>query len=192
MIHGLVEPVVDPEIDRQYDSVDTGLAAVLGAGVGIIGTLGTACLTYLTTRQQGRVEHGQWLREQRQRAYEDFLIAYDRFAGAATALEDELKEGQAEGLQDLTVSLKESLDTFITARSRVAVNGPDFASKSAGKMATLLREVVSSLKAWRDDLLSEADVSEKSAQLHEIQSRIQYAYRDFIRDVRSVLESPPP
>lgn len=189
--HGLIESVVDREIDRQYVGVDQGLAAVLGASVGVIGTLGTACLTYLATRQQGRVEHGHWLREQRQRAYEEFLITYDRFAGAATALEDALLEGRAEGLQDLTAALKESLDTFATARSRVAVTGPAAASKSAGKIATLLREVVSALKAWQDDLPSEGDASEKSTRLHELQSRVQYAYRDFIRDVRSVLESPP-
>ncbi|MGV9563932.1 hypothetical protein [Streptomyces sp. NPDC003480] len=171
--------------------MDQGLAAVLGAGVGVIGTLGTAFLTYVATRQQGRVEHGQWLREQRQRAYEDFLIAYDRFTGAAIALEDALKRGQTEVPQDLSASFRDSLETFISARSRVAVTGPAFASQSAGKVAALLREVSTSLEAWLDDLLSGADVSGRNAQLQELQQRVQYAYRDFVRDVRGILESPP-
>ncbi|MFF4508078.1 hypothetical protein [Streptomyces sp. NPDC001401] len=172
------------------------MAAVLGAGVGVVGTLGTACLTYLATRQQakdqGRVEHGQWLRGRRQLAYEDFLIAYERFAGAATALEDALEDGRTDGLENLVAALKESLDTFGNARSRVAVAGPQFVSQSAGQVATLLRGARRSLMAWRDDLLSgAADVSERSAQLRDLQGQIQLAYRDFVRDVRNILEAPP-
>ncbi|MDF2266207.1 hypothetical protein P2Q00_12270 [Streptomyces coacervatus] len=171
------------------------MAAVLGAGVGVVGTLGTACLTYLATRQQakdqGRVEHGQWLRGRRQLAYEDFLIAYERFAGAATAMEDALEDGRTEGLENLAAGLKEAVETFGNTRSRVAVAGPQFASQSAGQIATLLRGAHRSLLTWRDDLLSGADVSDRSAQLRELQGQIQLAYRDFVRDVRSILEAPP-
>ncbi|GGV63027.1 hypothetical protein GCM10010277_68830 [Streptomyces longisporoflavus] len=52
---------------------------MLGAAVGVIGTLGTATLTYLATRHQvrdqGRVDHAKVLREERKAAYLDFLEA---------------------------------------------------------------------------------------------------------------------
>ncbi|MGP3944068.1 hypothetical protein [Streptomyces sp. 6N106] len=59
--------------------MDQGLAAVLGATVGVVGTLGTACLTYLTARHQardqGRVAHAQTVRDERRATYLEVLTA---------------------------------------------------------------------------------------------------------------------
>lgn len=176
--------------------MDQGLAAVLGAGVGVVGTLGTACVTYLATRHQAkdqeRVEHGQWLRQQRQRAYEDFLVAYDRFAGAATAMEDALQVRRTEGLEELAVSLKDAIEDFGSARVRVAVAGPHFASQSAGRIAILFQDVRRLLLAWRDAQTAGDDTTELSTQLQNSRGKTQLAYRDFVRDARTVLESPAP
>ncbi|MDF3300195.1 hypothetical protein [Streptomyces tropicalis] len=175
--------------------MDQGLAAVLGAAVGVVGTLGTACFTYLATRQQTRdrerVEHGQWLRQQRQQAYENFLIAYDRFAAAATAVEDALQGPRTEGYEDYVAALKDAMDAFGSARVRVAVAGPHFASQSAGRIAVLFSQTLKSLQAWGEAQASGGDVSETSSQLHDVQGRVQLAYRDFVRDARSILETPP-
>ncbi|MCX5441183.1 hypothetical protein [Streptomyces sp. NBC_00063] len=188
--------VVERKVVRQHVTVDQGLAAVLGAGVGVVGTLGTACLTYLATRHQTkdqeRVEHGQWLRQQRQHAYEDFLVAYERFAGAAAAMEDALQGQRIEALEELAVTLADATEDFSSARVRVAVAGPHFASQSAGQIAILFHEVRRYLLAWREAQMSGDAGSEMSDQLQGKQGKIQLAYRDFVRDARSILESPSP
>ncbi|MFJ6797664.1 hypothetical protein [Streptomyces sp. NPDC091268] len=59
--------------------MDQGLAAVLGAAVGVTGTLGTAVLTYLAARRQavdqGKVDHEKALREERRLAYLSLMQA---------------------------------------------------------------------------------------------------------------------
>ncbi|MFH8224748.1 hypothetical protein ACH4C2_37090 [Streptomyces sp. NPDC018057] len=59
--------------------MDQGLAAVLGAGVGMVGALATAALTYASTRYQARhqrmYEHAKTLREERRTAYLNFWNA---------------------------------------------------------------------------------------------------------------------
>ncbi|MFF2653929.1 hypothetical protein [Streptomyces sp. NPDC058045] len=57
--------------------MDQGIAAVLGAAVGVLGTLGTAVATYgaasKQARDQARATHVQRLRDERREAYLSFL-----------------------------------------------------------------------------------------------------------------------
>ncbi|WP_333772375.1 hypothetical protein [Streptomyces sp. IBSBF 3136] len=59
--------------------MDQGLAAVLGAGVGVLGTLGTALLAYGAARRQavdqGKVDHAKELRAERRETYLAFIEA---------------------------------------------------------------------------------------------------------------------
>lgn len=59
--------------------MDQGIAALAGAGVGVVGSLGTALLAYLAAgrqaRDRGRIEHAQKLREERRTAYRLFQRA---------------------------------------------------------------------------------------------------------------------
>ncbi|MBO7938136.1 hypothetical protein JTP77_019765 [Streptomyces sp. S9] len=63
--------------------MDQGTAAVLGACVGVIGTLGTAVLTYMAARhqmrEQGKIEHRKIIRAERREAYRGFLLDVSRF-----------------------------------------------------------------------------------------------------------------
>ncbi|MGF0177248.1 proline dehydrogenase [Streptomyces sp. Marseille-Q5077] len=56
--------------------MDAGLAALLGAAVGSVATLGTAIVS---GRAQARAQHDQWLRQHRRDAYAGYLSAlHDR------------------------------------------------------------------------------------------------------------------
>jgi hypothetical protein len=59
--------------------MDQGTASVLGAVVAVAGVLVTAWLTYRASRRQprdqGDVDHGRTLREERRAAYEGFIAA---------------------------------------------------------------------------------------------------------------------
>lgn len=59
--------------------MDQGTASVLGASAAAVGVLATAVFTYRGSRRQprdqGQVEHGRALREERRTAYEGFIAA---------------------------------------------------------------------------------------------------------------------
>lgn len=63
--------------------MDQGTAAVLGACVGVVGTSGTAVLTYMAARhqirEQGKIEHKKTIRAERREAYRGFLMEVSRF-----------------------------------------------------------------------------------------------------------------
>jgi len=57
--------------------MDQAVAALCGAGIGVVGTLGASWLTYVGTRRQapdqGRIEHARQLRTERREAYLAFM-----------------------------------------------------------------------------------------------------------------------
>lgn len=61
--------------------MDAGLAAVLGASVGVLGTLGASVLTHIATRRQasdqGVIDRAHKIREERQEAYLDVMETLD-------------------------------------------------------------------------------------------------------------------
>ncbi|GAB7102118.1 hypothetical protein JCM4814A_04320 [Streptomyces phaeofaciens JCM 4814] len=63
---------------------------MLGASVGVLGTVGTAVLTYLAARKQaddqGRVTHRSALRAERRDAYLAFLQAHESIDGALNVI----------------------------------------------------------------------------------------------------------
>ncbi|MBO8191383.1 hypothetical protein ITI46_06705 [Streptomyces oryzae] len=63
--------------------MDQGTAAVLGACVGMVGTLGAAVSAYVAARhqvrEQGKTEHKKTIRAERREAYRGFLMEVSRF-----------------------------------------------------------------------------------------------------------------
>lgn len=57
--------------------MDQAVAALCGAGIAVVGTLGASWLTYVGTRRQardhGRIEHARQLRAERRDAYLSFM-----------------------------------------------------------------------------------------------------------------------
>ncbi|WP_208032751.1 hypothetical protein [Streptomyces cyanogenus] len=70
--------------------MDQGVAAVLGASVGVVGALGAATLTYIATRKQavdqGVVDFRKSLRSERREAYLAFMQAVEGLHPVLVAL----------------------------------------------------------------------------------------------------------
>lgn len=61
---------------------------VVAAVVAVIGTFGGLYLGRQQAKDQAQVEHGQWLRDQRQSAYADFLTAWDAAGKSLNQMEE--------------------------------------------------------------------------------------------------------
>ncbi len=121
--------------------MDAGVAAVLGAAVGVVGTLGTAMLTYAAARRQARdvgaVEHGHWLRERRHERYLAFLDGLDAWDRALDLIWEPLHEyrsdpiaGRARFLAALE-PLQDRCDELTKLQERVSLVGPVGAANAA-------------------------------------------------------------
>jgi hypothetical protein len=83
--------------------MDQAVAALLGAGIGVVGTVGASMLTYFGVRRQapdqGRIEHARQLRIERREAYLAFLALLDPLehvpSGPASSLPAEEYEALA-------------------------------------------------------------------------------------------------
>ena len=87
--------------------MDPGLAAVLGATVGVLGSLGTAVLTWSATRwrvrTETRTEHARWRHQVRRDAYIGLLTSARTATSALlTALETLHANREQEAQQELT------------------------------------------------------------------------------------------
>lgn len=71
--------------------MDQGTAAVLGACVGVVGTIGTAVLTFIAARtqvrDQGMIEHRRTVRTERRDAYRAFMTS---ISNVEQALENQM------------------------------------------------------------------------------------------------------
>ena len=177
-------------------AVDQGVAAILGAGVGVVGTLGTAVLTYLAARQQNRdqgsIEHDRWLRDQRQAAYAGLLAGYEELSACALRLEEALAaRADKERLDSLVAELAAKTTTFDHARVRISVAGPKSASTAAGQVNVGFRRVHAALLKLRECQDARTPTAEAKAELAAARAQVPYAYRDFTREARRVLETPP-
>ncbi|MEV6581317.1 proline dehydrogenase [Streptomyces sp. NPDC051582] len=91
--------------------MDSGLAALLGAAVGSVTTLGAAIVN---SRAQARSQHAQWSRQHRRDAYTGYLSALHDRDIAMDAILDALRSDQP----DLP-SLDEKIDRFIALAREV-------------------------------------------------------------------------
>ncbi|MFF7329700.1 hypothetical protein [Streptomyces sp. NPDC008150] len=73
------------------------IAAIAGGVLGIGGTLAGVVTSRRQTVDQATVEHGQWLRGQRQTAYTETLAAWDTFLGEAQQFWQRYEFGLPEG-----------------------------------------------------------------------------------------------
>lgn len=83
--------------------MDAGLAALLGAAVGSVATLGAAIVS---GRAQARAQHDQWRRQHRRDAYADYLSALHERDIAMDAILDALRADDPD-LPDVDESVRE-------------------------------------------------------------------------------------
>ncbi|MGW2292710.1 hypothetical protein [Streptomyces phaeochromogenes] len=176
--------------------MDQGLAAVLGAAVGIVGTLGTGTLGYLAARRQasdqGCIDHAHQLRADRREAYLALLQALKPVHEIVNVVVEELRERGIEyepnweelgRVADLASSAEKSV---AAAAQTVELYGPFEASNSAACISSTFEE----LEALIGKVVLRAD----SADLRRISPVLNQLARhrvEFIAAGRTVLESVP-
>ncbi|MGF0167433.1 hypothetical protein OH717_01560 [Streptomyces albidoflavus] len=109
--------------------MDSGLAAVLGAGItGVVASLG-ALLTYQQTKVQVRSNAKLALREPRRKIYGDFLTACREASDAVWGvLEEETREAPAEAIHSVLDGRLSGLRHLL---ADVDLEGPDAVSEAA-------------------------------------------------------------
>lgn len=175
--------------------MDQGLAAVLGAGVAVIGTLGTAGLTYMATRSQardqGRVDHRQKLRDERRDAYGAFMDTtepLDRVIFDLVDTECIVDNYQSSYAVDAAERALEELDVAVhglyRARTRVRLLGPRSVSAWADELwvdAAYLKTVLTDFVAGRINMV----------EFQEAVDKVEISKREFAESANAVLEALP-
>lgn len=115
----------------------TGLGAVVGARATKFGAEKSAEAIRRQVQDQGAIEHGHWLREQRFSTYESFLEAWDeclRITQASAA--DDAPDST--GLEDLRLAA----DRMAGRARRIAILGPPEVTDAAESLAATMQEDV--------------------------------------------------
>ncbi|MGW3102902.1 hypothetical protein [Streptomyces sp. NPDC001100] len=175
--------------------MDQGLAAVLGAGVAVIGTLGTAGLTFRAARcqarDQSRADHRQKLRDERRDAYGAFMETTEPLDRAIFDLVDteciidnyqspSALRASEEALADIDVAVHD----LYRARMRVRLIGPGSVSAWADELwndAAYLKTVLTDFVTGRINM----------ADFQEAVDKVEISKRRFAESANAVLEALP-
>ncbi|MFF4260332.1 hypothetical protein ACFY1L_55330 [Streptomyces sp. NPDC001663] len=180
--------------------MDQGIAATLGAGIGIAGTLGASYLTYAATRHQTRAqihtEQVRWLRDERKTAYLAFLDEAEkrveelqghrrRFSGY---MEDAGSSPEWEHERQL---MQEWYDQLVVLRrliTRVSLAGPRSVGAAAlGVWAGITTVHLALFRLCRGEAVSDAWTQEYERST----DRLFDAQEQFTNEARKVFEEPP-
>lgn len=173
--------------------MDQGIAAVLGAAVGITGALGSALVGYMTarhqSRDQGRLDHGLKLRDERKAAYMAFLGQTESTLSSLAFLGDCLFEPE-EGSQPAWLAIEQHIDALEEDRSeleilrtRVALAGPKGADDRAGEVC-----VARNIEPLRSCPRLDASTQPRFDVLFQVAN---VRHQNFVTTVRAVLTEPP-
>ncbi|MEU8890357.1 hypothetical protein [Streptomyces sp. NPDC048442] len=115
----------------------TGLGAIVGARAARFGAERNAETVRRQVQDQGAVEHGHWLRQQRLITYETFLEAWDeclRLTRASGRADDPDSTGMEE--------LRTAADRMAERARRIAILGPDEVTYAAEDLTVTMQEDV--------------------------------------------------
>ncbi|WP_125935797.1 hypothetical protein [Streptomyces sp. WAC 06738] len=177
--------------------MDQGIAAVLGAGVGILGTLGAGVLGYVAalrqTRDQGRVDHGLRLRDERREIYLDFITVAERMESLIRELRSMVEPDEDTEPAWLAVEKREEelagdakqLSRLLT---RITLAGPTSVREPA---ETIVEVLESATDFRREGADTQDDLQVLHRRLDEFIQQYERAEVALIGAVRQVLEGPP-
>ncbi|GEB51845.1 hypothetical protein [Streptomyces cacaoi] len=178
--------------------MDQGLAAVLGAGVGVLGTLGTAAVTYAAARRQtldqGKVDDTKAIRGERRDAYLAFIEAAEPvdFVLHSLAHSDEVP-GSCERppntavLNEMVEDIDSAVHALYKAQARIDLVGPSSVVSEAVNVWGAARDLRSFLQAvLRGDVAP--DVYAQA--LETAVDAVEKARDDFGRAARDVISTP--
>ncbi|MFJ2198992.1 hypothetical protein [Streptomyces violaceusniger] len=139
--------------------MDQGIAAVLGAGVGVLGTLGTAALTHMAARRQtldnGKVQHWQKMRDERKETYLSFLSAVEDFQAEVSGFHASLLPPEAESNTPPISGSRKAAGDCLTKLygqcNRVGLAGPTPMADQARAVRTTATSAFATLENLRRD-----------------------------------------
>ncbi|WP_157847035.1 hypothetical protein [Streptomyces achromogenes] len=164
--------------------MDSGLAAVLGAGItGGVASLG-ALLTYRQTKVQLRSNAKLALREPRRKVYRDFLTGSREAVRAVLDLVDE-DTGEV-GLGPLCLVLDEHSPTLMRLLAEVDLEGPQAVSDAANDVVEELVKLHTS--ALAADLSGLVDDEGRPARIGgDFLAEVRAAMKEFVVVARAAL-----
>ncbi|MCL8015915.1 hypothetical protein [Streptomyces sp. AS02] len=135
--------------------MDQGIAALLGATVGVLGTVSASAMSGWSSRQQIRaqatVDHAQWRRQARRDAYSAFLAPAHETRNALKRAARALIDGaEVEEAHRQLQAAHDTLGQAQAAWSALAVEGPDSVEQAANSVKTALHSMHTTLLAWCD------------------------------------------
>lgn len=141
-------PCVTP--GRQNSSMDSGVAAVMGAAVGVVGTTLAAAVAGISAQRQIRSEHRHWRRQLRRDAYSAFTAKADELHKALK----EINAGLIAPGADLDV-LREGLGAargllhggLADAQATVEIEGPEKLARMAEELSRSLSACLAAISA---------------------------------------------
>ncbi|MFJ9030029.1 hypothetical protein ACIRQP_16190 [Streptomyces sp. NPDC102274] len=166
--------------------MDSGLAAVLGAGItGAVASLG-ACLTYRQSKVQIRSNAKLALREPRRKVYSDFLTAC---RGAVTAVLDLVDEDTGEvSLGPLCLALDERFPALMHLLAEVDLEGPQAVSEAANKVIKALSDLHAT--AYSADLSGLVDDDGRPVRISgDFMAEARTAMKEFVAAGRKALQT---
>ncbi|WP_143652599.1 hypothetical protein [Streptomyces sp. 13-12-16] len=174
--------------------MDQGLAALLGATVGVAGTVLASAITGWSARQQvqaqARAEHAHWRRQVRRDAYSAFLapasecqhalkMAGRAFVGERDTEEVDRRLQQAQGQLALAQA----------AWANLAVEGPEAVEQAARSVYTTLKSTQTTLLAFRDAPADAPDGNVRFVERHAVEvARLSERIGEFTAAARSALD----
>lgn len=136
--------------------MDQGLAALLGATVGVVGTVAASAISSGATRRQlegqAKVEHSHWRRQLRREAYSAFLAPANE---SRTALKMAARAlvGDAPDMAEADRQLRIGQDQLALVQATwagLAIEGPESVEQAAHSVHLGLHSMHTTLLAWRD------------------------------------------
>ncbi len=186
--------------------MDQGWAAVIAAGVAAVVAVAASFigvwLGRRTVRDQAQVEHGQWLRNQRQEAYVQCLDTWDGAMRAFEALIDEAEErkrqyrwetdnvgGNPFFAQEIFGVVEEISGPVNEALERVRLLGPDAVERAAKNLEDALNGIGGAVRAGT----SEEDWEEwpNHAFWYEARRNATECRRNFFDEAQAVIRTAP-
>ncbi|MER5218751.1 hypothetical protein ABT063_52010 [Streptomyces sp. NPDC002838] len=174
--------------------MDQGIAALLGATVGVLGTVSASAISGWSSRQQigaqARVDHAHWRRQARRDAYSAFLAPANETRNslkqAARALIGDVDtEGADHHLHDAHDKLGEVQATW----AALAVEGPESVEQAANGVKTALHSMHTTLLAWRDSAEGAPDHNVKFVERHAVEvTRVSERIGAFATTARAALD----
>ncbi|MFG2469188.1 hypothetical protein ACGFXB_27540 [Streptomyces canus] len=175
--------------------MDAGLAAVLGATVGAIGTGGAALATSLLNRSQARlqllVEHERFLREPRRDAYVAYAESISKINDLITAIRGTMlriprtgsQEERQEFLDQISRKLEEVSDLDDgnhRLMTTVFIEGPEVMQNYATSVGGSCTVTLAALRRWLADVFADRESTQSHAALEGAHNELGARYAKFL------------